>query len=174
MSSQRNPPVSELLADAAEGYQCSWGRQGGRIACAMNGAARPAFLLVDEDREALDALRRVLERRFRADYEIAAQTQPERGPSALQRLRERDGRVAVIIAAWQMQPMAGEQFLELAHELHPLSGRALICAAFDRRAEQSILHAMALGRADMILVRPWDPAEHRLYPRVGMLLDRWG
>jgi thioredoxin reductase (NADPH) len=69
--------------------------------------------------------------------------------------------------------MAGEQFLERAHELHPLAGRALICAAFDRRAEQSILHAMALGRADMILVRPWDPADHRLYPRIGMLLDRW-
>jgi thioredoxin reductase (NADPH) len=32
---------------------------------------------------------------------------------------------------------------------------------------------MALGRADTILVRPWDPADHWLYPRIGMLLDRW-
>jgi thioredoxin reductase (NADPH) len=139
----------------------------------MNGATRPVFLLVQEDREALDALRRALERRLGADYQIVAETQPERGLSVLQQLRERDEQVAVIIAAERMQRMAGEQFLELAHELHPLAGRALICDAFDRRAEQSILHAMALGRADMILGRPWDPADHRLYPRIGMLLDRW-
>jgi len=139
----------------------------------MNGATRPVFLLVDEDREALDALRRVLERRLDADYEMVAETQPDHGLSVLQQMREGDQQVAVIIAAWQMRQMAGEQFLERAHELHPLAGRALICAAFDRRAEQSILHSMALGRADMILARPWDPADHRLYPRIGMLLDRW-
>jgi thioredoxin reductase (NADPH) len=139
----------------------------------MNAATRPVFLLVEEDREALDALRQALERRLGADYQIVAETQPERGLSVLQQLRERDEQVAVIIAAERMERVAGEQFLERAHELHPLAGRALICAAFDRRAEQSILQAMALGRADMILVRPWEPADHRLYPRIGMLLDRW-
>ncbi|HUB40454.1 MAG TPA: FAD-dependent oxidoreductase [Streptosporangiaceae bacterium] len=139
----------------------------------MNGANRPVILLVEDDREALEALRQALARRLGADYQIVAETEPERGMSVLSRLRERDEQVAVIIAACQLQRMAGEQFLERAHELHPLAGRALICAAFDRRAEQSILHAMALGRADMILVRPWDPADHRLYPRIGMLLDRW-
>jgi thioredoxin reductase (NADPH) len=139
----------------------------------MNGATRPVFLLVEEDREALEKLRRALERRFGADYQIVAETEPERGLSVLQQLRERDEPVAVIIAARQMQRMAGEQFLERAHELHPLAGRALICAAFDRPAEQSIVRSMALGRADMILVQPWDPPDHRLYPRIAMLLDRW-
>ncbi|HUC24796.1 MAG TPA: FAD-dependent oxidoreductase [Streptosporangiaceae bacterium] len=139
----------------------------------MNVATRPVFLLVDDDRDALEGLRQALERRFGADYQIVAERQAERGLSVLHQLRERAEQVAVIIAARQLQRMAGEQFLERAHELHPLAGRALICAAFDRAAEQSILHAMALGRADMILVRPWDPADHRLYPRIGMLLDRW-
>jgi len=139
----------------------------------MNGATRPVFLLVEEDREALDALWQALERRLGADYQVVAETEPERGLSVLQQLRERDQQVAVIIAAQRMQRMAGEQFLERAHELHPLAGRALICDAFDRRTQESILHAMALGRADMILVRPWDPADHRLYPRIGILLDRW-
>jgi thioredoxin reductase (NADPH) len=139
----------------------------------MNAATRPVFLLVEADREALEALRQALERRLGADYRIVAETQPERGLSVLEHLREGDEQVAVIIAAERMPRMAGEQFLERAHELHPLAGRALICAAFDRRAEQSILQAMALGRADMILVRPWEPADHRLYPRIGMLLDRW-
>ncbi len=139
----------------------------------MQGATGPVLFLVDEDREALEALRRALERRLGADYQIVAETQPEGGLSALHQLRERQEQVAVVIAAQQMQRMTGEQFLELAHELHPLAGRALIGDAFDRRTQRSITHAMALGRADMILVRPWDPADHRLYPRIGMLLDRW-
>jgi thioredoxin reductase (NADPH) len=139
----------------------------------MTGATRPVILLVEEDREALDALRRALERRLGADYQIVAEPEPERGLSVLNRMRERDEQVAVIIAARWMQRIAGEQFLERAHELYPLAGRALICDVFDRPAEQSILHAIALGRADMILEQPWDPADHRLYPRIGMLLDRW-
>jgi thioredoxin reductase (NADPH) len=139
----------------------------------MKGANRPVLLLVDEDREALEALRRALERRLGADYQILAEAEPEGGLSVLGQLRERDEPVAVIIAAERMQRMTGERFLELAHEMHPLAGRALICDAFDRRAERSITHAMALGRADMILARPWDPPDHRLYPRIGMLLDRW-
>jgi thioredoxin reductase (NADPH) len=139
----------------------------------MKGATKPVLLVVDENRDALEALRRALERRLGADYQIVAETQPQDGLSVLNGLQERDEQVAVIIAAQRMQRMTGEQFLELAHELHPLAGRALICDAFDRRAEQSITHTMALGRADMTLVRPWDPADHRLYPRIGMLLDRW-
>lgn len=139
----------------------------------MKGATGPVLFLVDEDRDALEALRRVLERRLGADYQIVAETQPEGGLSVLNQLRERDEQVAVIIAAQRMQRMTGEQFLEGAHELHPFAGRALIGDAFDRRTEQSISRAMALGRADMILARPWDPADHWLYPRIGMLLDRW-
>jgi thioredoxin reductase (NADPH) len=139
----------------------------------MNGATGPVFLLVGENRGALDALRRALERRLSADYRIVAETQAERGLSVLQQLRERDEQVAVIIAEQRMQCTTGEQFLERAHELHPLARRALIADVFDHAAEQSISHAMALGRADMILVRPWDPPDHWLYPRISILLDTW-
>jgi thioredoxin reductase (NADPH) len=154
------------------GMGCLWVISG-RTAVGMHGATGPVLFLVDEDREALEALRRALERRLGADYRIIAETKPEDGLSVLSQLRERDEPVAVIIAAQPMQFMTGEHFIELAHELHPLAGRALIGDAFDRRVEESISRAMALGRADMILARPWDPADHRLYPRIGMLLDRW-
>jgi thioredoxin reductase (NADPH) len=113
------------------------------------------------------------ERRALARVWPAEVMEKEGGLSVLNRLRERGEQVAVVIAAQQMQRMSGEHFLERAHELHPLAGRALIGAFFDRRVEQSISRAMALGRADMILARPWDPADHWLYPRIGMLLDRW-
>jgi thioredoxin reductase (NADPH) len=139
----------------------------------MNRATGPVFLLVGQDREALDALRRALELRFGREYQIVAEAQPERGLSVLQELRERDEQLAVIIADQRMSRTTGEQVLERAHELHPLARRALICDVFDRHAEESILHAMGLGRADMILVRPWDPPDHWLYARIGRLLDGW-
>ena len=69
----------------------------------MNGETGPLFLLVDEDREALEELRRALERRLGSDYQIVAETEPERALSVLQQLRERDEQVAVIIAAQRMQ-----------------------------------------------------------------------
>ena len=139
----------------------------------MNGSTGPVFLLVEEDREALGALRRALELRFGREYQIVAEAQPERGLAVLQQLRERDEQVAVIIADQRMQRTTGERFLERAHELHPLARRALIAEVFDRSAERSISRAMALGRADMILVRPWEPADHWLFPRISVLLDTW-
>lgn len=139
----------------------------------MNGPSKPVFLLVGEDRAGLGALRRALQRRLGADYQILAETEAERGLSVLRQLRERGEQVAVVIADQRMQRMTMEQFLERTHELHPLARRALLAEAFDYPAEQAISHAMALGRADMILVRPWDPADHWLYPRISFLLDSW-
>ena len=139
----------------------------------MNGPTKPVFVLVGEDRAALGALRRALQRRLGADYQILAETEAERGLSVLQQLRERGEQVAVVIADQRIQRMTMEQFLERAHELHPLARRALLAEVFDHPAEQAISHAMALGRADMILVRPWDPPDHWLYPRISFLLDSW-
>jgi hypothetical protein len=47
----------------------------------------------------------------------------------------------------------------------------VIADVFDHTAKRSISRAMALGRVDMILVRPWDPPDHWLYPRISVLLD---
>jgi thioredoxin reductase (NADPH) len=139
----------------------------------MNGMIRPVFLVVDDDHEAVTALTRAPERRLGADYQIIAAGSPEQGLSALERLRERGEQVAVMIADQWMPRMTGDEFLLKAHQIYPLARRALIAYAFDRRAEESIFRAMALGRADALLVKPWDPADHYLYPPIGALLDDW-
>jgi thioredoxin reductase (NADPH) len=139
----------------------------------MNGQARPVLFLVGHDPGELGALRRALDRRFGTDYRILTERVPERGLSVLAALREHDEPVAVLVADLAMPGMAGEAFLQRAHDVHPFARRALMAPVFDRPAEQAVFHAMALGRVDMILVRPWDPAEHWLYPRIGMLLDDW-
>ncbi|GAB3837411.1 hypothetical protein GCM10027610_039460 [Dactylosporangium cerinum] len=139
----------------------------------MNGAGPPVLFMVGDDQKDLDALRQALDRRFGADYRIVAETVPARALSVLETLRDRDEHVAAVIAEHRMPKMSGEAFLVRAHRLHPFAGRALIAPVFDRPAEQAIFRGMALGRIDMILVRPWDPADHWLYPRIGVLLDNW-
>jgi hypothetical protein len=114
----------------------------------MNEAARPVFLLVDEEREALDALWRALKRRLGADYQIVAETQSERGLSVLQQLRERDKPVAVIIAAQRMQH---------SHGIRPITGciRVSGCCSTDgsRRPNNR-----ACGRC----VSSWSPTRRTL------------
>jgi thioredoxin reductase (NADPH) len=139
----------------------------------MRQGARPAFLVVDDDSHAAAALKRALSRRLGADYQIIAESSPEAGLSVLARLRDRGGQVAVVIADQWMPHMTGTDFLLLAHEMHPAARRALIFDVFDHSAEEPLIQAMALGRIDSWLIKPWDPADHHLYPQVGELLDDW-
>ena len=140
----------------------------------MNGVTRPAFLVVDDDRDVVAALEEALVRRFGADYRIIAESLPERGLSILERLRDRDEQVAVVIADEWMPRMTGLDFLLRAHQMHPAARRALLLDAFaDRSAHEPLTRAMALGRVDTWLVKPWEPADHHLYLRVSELLDDW-
>jgi thioredoxin reductase (NADPH) len=85
----------------------------------MSGITRPAFLVVDDDRDVVAALEEALDRRFGADYRIIAESSPERGLSVLERLRDRDEQVAVVIADEWMPRITGVDFLVRAHQMHP-------------------------------------------------------
>lgn len=139
----------------------------------MREVRRPVLLLVDQDQQTLARLRQALDRRFGADYRILTASAAGLALSTLEALRDHDEQVAVVIAELRPPDLTGEAFLARAHELHPFARRALLAPVFDRPAEQAIFRGMALGRVDMILVAPWDPAEHWLYPRIGLLLDDW-
>jgi thioredoxin reductase (NADPH) len=135
-------------------------------------STRPAFLVVDDDNATVIGLQRALSRRFGADYEVLAAGSPEHGLSILERVRgDRD--IAIVIAGLWMTGMTGTEFLVRAHQLHPTARRALIATAFDFTARDPILQAMALGRIDTWLLKPWQPADHHLYPRISDLLDEW-
>jgi thioredoxin reductase (NADPH) len=139
----------------------------------MNRRPRPVFVLVDDDASALAALRRALVRRYGADYRVLARRSPERGLYLLDRLRRRGERVALVVADQWMPGIDGLELLARAHHLHPSAQRALLFDAFGLDAKESVYQAMALGRVDSWLVKPWEPADHHLYRRVGELLDDW-
>jgi thioredoxin reductase (NADPH) len=134
---------------------------------------RPVILVVDDDEPMRAALMDALRRRYAAEYAVVEERSAERALAALGELRERGQRVACVIADQHMPEMSGIDVLLCVHELHRDARRALLLDVFDRGAFQRLAQEMTLGRIDSWLIKPWDPAEQFLYPRVGELLADW-
>jgi thioredoxin reductase (NADPH) len=135
--------------------------------------AGPAFVVVDDDAETLGALAEALRLRFGTHYEVLAETSAERGLALLDRLRDSGEPVALIIADQWMPELTGVDFLVRAHVMHPAARRALLVDYFDPSAIEQICQAMALGRIDSWVHKPWEPADQHLYLRINELLAEW-
>jgi thioredoxin reductase (NADPH) len=96
-----------------------------------------------------------LRRRFGADYEIVA------GRDA-----GVDGPVALVIAG-------DADVLAAAHRRHPAAKRVLLVDRGDWSAGHPAIAALALGRIDYHLYRPWRPLERNLYGPVTEFLAAW-
>jgi len=82
-------------------------------------------------------------------------------------------RPRLIIADQWMPQMPGVEFLTRAHQLHPWARRVLLIGAMDYSVNQPMAQAMALGRIDGWLWKPWEPAEEHLYLPVSEQLTDW-
>ena len=112
----------------------------------------PVFLLVDG---ADDALGADLERRFGRDYRIAREDTVDDGD-----------RVALVFGDTV-------EALERLHARFPGARRVLLVDRGDWSAGHPAIAAMALGRIDFHLYRPWRPLERILYPAVSEFLAAW-
>jgi thioredoxin reductase (NADPH) len=133
----------------------------------------PVFMVVDDDRDTVEALRIALDRRFGADYTVLGCRSAQDGLAVLERLRDRGEQVAVLIADLWMPDMTGLEFLVRAHRLHPAAGRAVLLQGFDRHETEQVAQAMALGSIDTWVFKPWEPVDVGLHPRVCELLTDW-
>jgi thioredoxin reductase (NADPH) len=134
---------------------------------------RPTFLVVDDDAETVEALRRALHQRFGADYDVLATQSAHHGLEVLQTLRDRGEAVAVLIADLWMPGLTGLQFLVRAHSLHPSARRTVMLEGFDRHETELVAQAMALGAIDGWVFKPWEPPDVNLHPRVCELVAEW-
>jgi thioredoxin reductase (NADPH) len=135
--------------------------------------AQPVVLAVDDDGDVLEALKQALGKRYGADYQTLAERSPAAGLEVLARLRSQDVSVAVVIADQWMPQLTGVEFLAHAHQLHPSARRMLLIGVLDRSVNQPVSQAMALGRIDGWLWKPWEPAEEHLYLPVSEQLSEW-
>jgi len=110
----------------------------------------PPILIVDDERDNLDALRRLL----RNQYDVVAVD------SAFEALKELQRRsFHVIVSDQRMPEMTGVELLEKAKTIRPASTRILLTGYTDI---ESVIGAINRGNIYRYVAKPWDPEELRL------------
>jgi len=129
-------------------------------------AVPPVLFVIDDDPSSLDVLLSDLSRRFGNDFVLRGDTSPEAALAALQEMAAASEPVALLLV-----DDATPDFLARAHELHPGAKRVLLVDR-DYSSTSPAVQAMALGRADYHIVRPWADNES-MYRTMSEYLSSW-
>src|SRR5947209_4514340 len=92
----------------------------------MQEGSVPVILAGDDDHEAASALERDLPRRFAADYRIIVERSAGSAIDELERLRNENVDVALVIAGFHLSGMSGIDLLIRARRIHPDARRVLM------------------------------------------------
>ena len=136
----------------------------------------PVLLIVDDDRADLARSTAELRRRFGADYDIVARTSAEEGLVVLERLARESTDVALVLADHRLPGLTGTDLLARVHELHPGARRALLIRWgewADQAVAERVLDAMALGRVDYYVLKPWRSPDELFARTVSEFVHEW-
>jgi thioredoxin reductase (NADPH) len=127
---------------------------------------RPVLFVLDRDPRSLTALLSALARRFGNDFRVAGESSPQAALDALEEMAATSERVALLL----VDDLASD-FLDCAHQLHPSAKRVFLVDR-DYRSASPAVQAMALGRVDYHVVRPWANDES-LFRAMSEYLASW-
>ena len=134
----------------------------------------PAILAVEDEPRSLARIRRLLERRFGADYQVVVEESPTRALERLRELRASGVDVAVILADQSLPEMAGVEFLAQCTDICPEAKRCVLVNFGELEAQREpILRSAALGQIETFLGKPWREADEAFYHGVTKFLDEW-
>jgi thioredoxin reductase (NADPH) len=137
---------------------------------------RPIMLVVEDERDARARIRGELERRYGSDYRVACEGSALAALAKLDRWRAAAEPVALVLADQWMPDLTGEEFLARAKALFPNAKRALLVnfgAWGDRETADAMLRAMARGRMDYYVLKPWRRADEFFHRTVTEFLHEW-
>jgi len=140
-------------------------------------ADRPVLLLADGAQNDLDVLASALERRFGADYSVLTAARSSDALERMEVLAREGAPVALVAAALDIPGIGGLELLRRAHSLHPKAARAVLVgmghgAGMGARTDP-LLRALALGQADLSILKGWVSPEEWLYPQIQGVLSAW-
>jgi thioredoxin reductase (NADPH) len=122
--------------------------------------------VLEKDPTALRVLIEDLTRRFGNDFSITGESSPEAASSALCQMA-----TAAVPVALLLVDAGSCDLLDCAHVLHPHAKRVLLIDR-DYTSTSPAVQAVAMGRADYHLVRPWADDEV-MYRAVSEYLSSW-
>jgi thioredoxin reductase (NADPH) len=140
-------------------------------------AKPPAMLVVEDEGEPRALIRDELERRYGSDYRVRCEGSALAALARLERWRDSGQRVALVLADQWMPDLTGEEFLARAKALFPDAKRALLIdfgAWGDRETADAMLRAMAAGRMDYYVLKPWRRADEYFHRTITEFLNEWG
>lgn len=111
-------------------------------------SALPTLVLVDDEVDTLDALKRL----FRNRFDIAAYSNPEDALASIESLKE----ISVIVSDQRMPQMKGAEFLKRSRSLFPDAVRILLTGYTDI---ESAVDAINDGHIYRYMAKPWDPTD---------------
>jgi thioredoxin reductase (NADPH) len=148
--------------------------RGGEGVSARVATQLPAIIVVEDEPPSLARIKRLLERRFGADYQVVAESTAAVALDRLRELRAADVEVAVILADQSLPEMAGVDFLAQCTDICPEAKRCVLVTFAELEAEREpILRSAALGQIETFLPKPWRDADEAFYHGVTKFLDEW-
>lgn len=136
----------------------------------------PVVLVVDHDQQDLARVTAELRRRFGADLDIVARSSAEAGREVLERLARESTDVALVLADHRLPGLSGTELLAGVHALHPGARRGLLIRWgewADQAVAARVLDAMALGRVDYYVLKPWRTPDELFVRTVSEFVHEW-
>jgi thioredoxin reductase (NADPH) len=130
-------------------------------------------LAVDDQVTDLREISRELHKRYGEDYRVVCERSPEAALGRLRELEKAGEEVALVLADQWMAQMDGPDFLTRAGEISPTAKRALMVDWGDRAAVRPLHQAMALGRTDYYVTKPYGDHDERFHRVISEFLYDW-
>jgi thioredoxin reductase (NADPH) len=127
-------------------------------------------MVVDDDEATRQAMAADLGRKYGRNYRIVAAASGAEALDELRRLGSGDDPVALLLVDHRMPDITGEELLARTIPLVPHAKRVLLTTYDEAGAAISALKSF---RVDHYVLKPWQPAEHNLYPVLDDLLTDW-
>ena len=162
-----SPNPSRLFDRFGDGFEAR------ALAGPASRASRPVMLAVDDSVADLRGISRELHKRYGEDYRVVCERPPEAALGRLQDLQEAGEDVALVLADQWMAGMSGPDFLTRVGEISTTAKRVLMVDWGDRAAVRPLQQAMALGRIDYYVTKPYGDHDERFHRVISEFLYDW-
>ena len=143
-----------------------------QVVAAPSATDRGLIRVVSSDRADLAVVAGEIVRRYGADYDVAAWSDPDGALEELSRLRSAGNHVALVVALHSGDD-DGVGLLGRVREIDPHARRAVVVRWGDFASSQPVLDALGRGDVDRWLLRPEYVADEEFHRAITELLSDW-